>query len=144
MSQLDLFASPATLTRDEALALLAPYLGQDLRREADQLGVTQPNVFPTNTGWVGHTVEWLLGQSPNNSQAPDFGSWELKTLTVRPHPKGQTWRSSGALVLTQFQPKSLADVCFEESHLYTKTQEILLACHEPYDAQGRGARLVKL
>ena len=144
MSQLDLFNNPARLTREEAMALLAPYLGQDLREQANLLGVTQQEIPPKNSGWVGHTVEWLLGQPPNNNQAPDFGSWELKTLTVRPRPNTQIWSPSGALVLTQFHPRQLADLNFEESHLYAKVQKLLLACHEPCDSSGHGARMVRL
>lgn len=144
MSQLDLFQIPPRLTRDEALSLLAPYLGRNLRDISDQLGVTQPSVTPQNSGWVGHTVEWLLGQSPNNNQSPDFGTWELKSLTVRPHPDGHSWRPSGALVLTQFRPQDLAATDFTESHLYAKIHALLLACHEAPETSSHGARLVKL
>lgn len=144
MSQLDLFAPPPAPTRDEALALLAPYLGQDLRALSDALGVTRPQDPPQGSGWAGHTVEWLLGQSPNNHQAPDFGAWELKVTTVEPHPKRRAWRPRGVIALTQFQPSELLDTPFLQSHLYAKTRHVLIACHEAPNDEGRGARLVKL
>ena len=144
MSQLDLFSAPPPLTRGEAIALLAPYLDQDVRIIADQLGVTQPGTVPKNRGWVGHTVEWLLGQAPNNQQSPDFGSWELKTIQVRPHRQDQIWTPGGALSLTHFQPQKLVETSFEESHLYAKIQHLLLACHATDGDQSPIVRLVKL
>lgn len=144
MSQLDLFGAPPPLKRTEALTLLAPYLGRDLRELADALGVTSPEIPPRSSGWAGHTVEWLLGQSPNNHQSADFGEWELKVTTVEPHPRQKRWRPRGVIALTHFQPSDLLDVPFEESHLYAKIKHLLIACHEPSDSVGYGARLVKL
>ena len=41
MSQLDLFGPPPTLKREEAVELLRPYIGSDLRLIADRLKVTK-------------------------------------------------------------------------------------------------------
>ena len=41
-------------------------------KSPDQLGVTRSGEVVKNHGWAGHTVEWLLGSSPNNQQAATF------------------------------------------------------------------------
>lgn len=140
MSQLELFAPPPTLSRADAIELLAPLLGQDLRLFADALGLTTPGAPIKNSGWAGHTIEWLLGQPPNAHQAPDFGTWELKVTTVE--ERDHAWSARGPIALTQFNADELLNIPFEESHLYAKTQRLLVVCHTPLDANGYQASLL--
>ena len=140
MSQLELFAPTPLLSRADAIELLTPLVGQDLRHFADALGLTAPDAPPKNSGWAGHTVEWLLGQPPNTHQAPDFGTWELKVTTVEASER--TWTARGPIALTQFHADELLNVSFEESHLYAKTQRLLIVCHTALDTRGYDAQLL--
>ncbi len=141
--QLALFEAPAPLTRDEALAALRPLLGQDLRARSDAYGLTAPGAPPANKGWAGLTLERLLGLSPNNEQAPDFGDWELKSLPVRRDARGQL-ALRGALTLTMFQPRELRDEELEESHLWSKTRRLLIAVRLYESPEERRSPLIGL
>jgi len=124
--QLTLFDAPALLTREEAIDALRPLLGRDLRAQSDSYGLTTPGVTPANKGWAGLTLERLLGLSPNNEQAPDFGDWELKSLPVRRDARGALVLK-GPLTLTLFQPRELRDQELVESHLWLKARRLLIA-----------------
>ena len=139
MSQLELFAPAPLLSREEAVELLRPYLGSDLRIIADRLKVTSEGSKTKNSGWAGHTAEWLLGSAPNNEQAADFGSWELKVTTVssveevispQPHHNRLNWRARTHITLTSFQPNEILETPFAKSHLFEKTHRLLLICRE--------------
>lgn len=141
--QLTLFDEPKPLTREEALALLRPQLGRDLRAHSDAYGLTARGEAPSNKGWAGLTLERLLGLSPNPEQAPDFGDWELKSLAVKRDPRGAlTLR--GNLTLTMFQPRALRDEEFERSHLWAKTRRLLIAVRLYESPEERRSPLIGL
>ncbi len=159
MSQLDLFPPPPPLSRIEAVELLRPYLGSDLRMIADQLKITEVGQAVKNSGWAGHTVEWLLGSSPNNLQGADFGTWELKVTTVSSRVKNDKaqhivrdelssdhalWRARAPLTITQFQPQDILDTPFADSHLLDKTRRLLLACRLYSDPAESSSEMVIL
>ena len=146
MSQMDLFPIPSLLSRPEAVQILRPFLGQDLRKIADQLGVTQSLEEVKHQGWAGHTVEWLLGSSPNNHQAADFGEWELKVTSVErkdTHNNTQ-WQPKGQMTLTSVQPAELIKTAFEDSHLFNKIRHLLIACRVQSSAADTRSELVML
>ena len=59
------------MERDEALTRLLALKGKDLRPLADQYGVTVWTARKTlNKGWVGHTVERVLGIPPELVAVP--------------------------------------------------------------------------
>lgn len=148
--QLELFAAPPPLTREEAIERLLARLGEDLRPLSDQYGLTQPGVTPLNKGWAGLTVERLLGLAPNNEQAPDFGDWELKVLPLkmRARAKGSAQAGmlsiKGPLALTKCQLSTLLDTPFEESHVWHKTRRLLLAARLYHDSAERSSPLYGL
>jgi DNA mismatch repair protein MutH len=143
---MSLFPTPPLLSRAEAVELLKPYLGQDLRRISDQLGVTQAHEAVSHYGWAGHTVEWLLGSAPNNQQAADFGTWELKVTSVEKVDghENQTWLPKGQITLTSIQPAELVKTSFEDSHLFEKTKHLLIACRTYTDPSETSSNLVML
>ncbi|MAD60666.1 MAG: hypothetical protein CMH49_04005 [Myxococcales bacterium] len=148
MSQLDLFPKPKQLLRSEAVELLKTYLHKDLRQISDQLGLTQKDQAISNYGWAGHTVEWLLGSSPNNHQAADFGEWELKVTNLE-RLKVQTkssfsWRVRNHIALTGVQAADLIKTPFEQSHLYEKTNQLLIVGREYLDSEELSSPLVTL
>jgi hypothetical protein len=135
MSQLDLFAPPQILKRSQAIEKLQPYLGNNLRKVAEDIGILPPHTIPQNKGWAGHTVEALLGKSPDNQQAPDFGDWELKVLPIVQNADSSALVIKSNLAITMFQAKNVYDCSFEESHLFAKTQHMLLALRLYQDIQ---------
>ena len=146
MSQLDLFGPPPTLKRVEAVELLRPYISSDLRLIADRLRVTERGELIKNSGWAGHTVEWLLGSAPNSDQAADFGDWELKVTSVsrRSDDERQSWQARTHVTLTSFQPNDLIETPFLESHLYEKTRQLMLVCREYVSADEHSSPLVMI
>lgn len=146
MSQLELFAPAPTLNRFEAVELLRPYIDSDLRLISDRLKVSTAGETIKNSGWAGHTVEWLLGSAPNNEQAADFGDWELKVTTVssRAQAERRSWRARTHVTLTSFQLNELIETPFGASHLYEKTRHLLLVCREHINSDERSSPLVML
>ena len=124
MSQIDLFAPPPRLTRKEAIEILTPHLGHNLRELSDQFGLSRSGLPVDHKGWAGHTVEKLFGQSPNNDHGADFGEWELKVIAFL--QKEAHLEVKSQLTLTMVQPRELERTPFDESYLWLKTQKMLI------------------
>ena len=116
------------MKRQEAFDALLHLQGRDfheLAREYD-VEVVSSRSGRVNKGWAGHVLERYLGLSLNSSQAPNFGSWELK-LTSMKHLS-----SSGQLVfketmqVTMIDPVHVERYSFEDSHLLTKLRKALI------------------
>ena len=113
------------MERNEAIDKLQPLIGRDLRQLADRLSVTVWKGEKINKGWVGHTIERFLGLPINSSRAPNFGSWELKVVSVK-------YLRNGALVpketmaITMIDPREVSIKSFEDSHVYAKMRKILI------------------
>lgn len=71
------------MERREAIIRLESLIGQDLRPLADKYGITVFKDGKKNKGWAGHVIERSLGLQLNSAQAPNFGSWELKTASLK-------------------------------------------------------------
>ena len=71
------------MNRDEATEKLQEIIGKDLVEIAETCGVTLFKDGKKNKGWVGHVVECHLGLPRNCLQSPDFGDWELKTVSMK-------------------------------------------------------------
>ena len=121
------------MTRDEAIAKLRPLLGRDLRPLADEHRVTVWKNNRKNKGWAGEVIERFLGLKANSRQAPDFGEWELKVVSLK--------RRGGALVvketmaITMIQPGNVIETPFEHSHLLDKLQRMIVCAREWVDEQ---------
>lgn len=74
------------MNRDEATKKLQEIIGKDLVKIAAECGVTLFKDGKKNKGWVGHVVECHLGLPRNCLQLPDFGDWELKTISMKKMP----------------------------------------------------------
>jgi hypothetical protein len=143
MTQLDLFARPPLLTRAEAISTLRPHLGANLRTLSNQFKITIDGTQPHHKGWAGLTVERLLGLPPNNEQAADFGDWELKVIPLRMSAQ-DTLELKNTLTLTMFQPRTLIDCPFEESHLWEKIRHLLIVCRVYEDPEERRSLIYAL
>ena len=112
------------MDREAAIRELRRLEGQNLRPVADSLGVTVRKDGRLNKGWVGHTIERFLGLPLNSSRSPNFGSWELKVVSLK-YLKSGVLVPKETMAITMIDPVEVAAKEFEESHLYTKLRRIL-------------------
>ncbi len=114
------------MDQQQALQKLRELEGRDLRPLADIHGVTVWTLRNTlNKGWVGHTVEAVLGIPPNSSRNPDGGSWELKTTSLKRLVNGRL-SVKETLAITMINPNDVARTEFLHSHLLAKLQRIIV------------------
>lgn len=113
------------MERLDAINRLNKIIGQDLRQLANQYGITvwsQDN--RKNKGWAGHTIERYLGLPLNSSRSPDFGSWELKIVSLVARSKDLVVKET--MAITMIDPEEVASKEFEESHLFQKLKKIVV------------------
>ena len=113
------------LDRDEAVRRINLLAGRDLRPLADELGVTVWKAGRKNKGWAGHVLERYLGLAQNSRQAPDFGSWDLKLVSLRRATDG-TLRVKETMAITMLEPAEVVSNEFEDSHLYDKLRRLVI------------------
>ena len=114
------------MERDEAIEKLLQLKGKDLRPLADAYGVTVWTERGTlNKGWVGHTVEAVLGIPRNSSRNPNGGSWELKTTSLKKLKNG-ILSPKETIAITMINPKEVVDASFEDSHLLAKLRSLVV------------------
>jgi DNA mismatch repair protein MutH len=118
------------MERSEAIARIQLLVGTDLRSLAGELGVTVWRKGPDgrlllNKGWAGHTIERYLGLPLSSSRSPNFGSWELKLVSLRNRPRvGLCVKET--MAITMLDPVEVQAKEFEESHLYIKLHKIVI------------------
>ena len=66
-----------------------------------------------------------MGLPINSSRAPNFGSWELKVVSLRQLKSGEL-RPKETMWLTMIDSVEVAEKEFEESHLYNKMKKLLV------------------
>ena len=121
------------MTREEAITKLHLLVGKDLRPLADEHRVTVFKNGRKNKGWAGSVLERYLGLAANSRQAPDFGDWDLKLVSLK--------RSRGKLVvketmaITMLTPSHVLATPFEHSHLLDKLQRLVIPAREWVDEQ---------
>jgi DNA mismatch repair protein MutH len=113
------------LARDEAVRRINLLAGRDLRALADELGVTVWKAGRKNKGWAGHTLERYLGLAQNSRQAPDFGEWDLKLVSLRRAADG-VLRVKETMAITMLEPTEVVSNRFEDSHLYDKLRRLVV------------------
>lgn len=131
------------MTREEAIAILKPFLGKDLRPLADKFGVTVWKNGKKNKGWAGMVVERLLGRLQDAEQAPDFGTWELKVVPVARNAQGHL-QVKETMAITMIDPKKVAETPFEHSHLLDKLKALLLCAREWVSEKDEQSLLLKV
>ena len=114
------------LDRDEAVRRINLLAGTDLRALADEFGVTVWKEGRKNKGWAGHVLERYLGLAQNSRQAPDFGTWDLKLVSLRHAPDGAL-RVKETMAITMLEPAEVVSNQFEDSHLYDKLRRLVVA-----------------
>jgi len=113
------------MDREVALEKINLLKGVDLRELARELEI---EVFgpsgKKNKGWAGHVLEAYLGLPRNSSRAPNFGSWELKLVSLK--QRGELVAVKETMAITMLDPKEVVLREFETSHLYTKLRKLVV------------------
>jgi DNA mismatch repair endonuclease MutH len=113
------------MERRQAYKLLQQLKGKDLRTLANRFEVTVFKDGKKNKGWAGHVIEHYLGLPINSAQSPNFGSWELKTISLKKLQNGNLTIKE-TMAITMIDPFNVKNVPFEESHLLSKMKKILM------------------
>ncbi len=99
---------------------------KDLRKLAETYDVTVFKGGKKNKGWAGHVIERYLGLPINSSQSPNFGSWELKTISLKRLRSGELTIKE-TMAITMIDPYYVQRTPFENSHLLAKLEKAVLA-----------------
>lgn len=117
------------MERDLALVKLQKLIGEDLFCRADEYCVTtwinKDGSRKQNKGWFGHVIEHYLGLPQNSAQSPNFGSWELKTTSLKTLKNGNIVPKE-TIAITMIDPFEVAQKEFENSHLFAKLKKLIL------------------
>ena len=113
------------LNRAEAVRRINLLAGKDLRAMADQYQIPVWKNGHENKGWAGLVIERYLGLPQNSRQQPDFGTWELKVVSLRRAPDG-TLRVKESMAITMLEPSEVLASRFEDSHLYDKLRSMVV------------------
>lgn len=115
------------MERVEALERIKLLIGKDMRILADELQITVwTSEGKKNKGWVGHVIERYLGLPINSSQSPNFGSWELKVVSLVPCKRRNALRVKETMQITMIDPYNVRQKPFEESHLLAKMRKAVV------------------
>ena len=121
-----LFITTQKLDRKEAVRRINLLAGKDLRAMADEYKIPVWKNGRENKGWAGLVIERYLGLPQNSRQAPDFGDWELKVVSLRQDAKGNL-RVKESMAITMIEPAEVVASKFEDSHLYDKLRSMIVA-----------------
>lgn len=113
------------MERQKAIKKISLIVGQDLRRLAETYDVTVFKNSNKNKGWAGHVIERYLGLPINSSQSPNFGSWELKTSSLK-YLKSGHLTVKETMAITMIDPYNIERTDFEHSHLLAKLRKIVI------------------
>jgi len=130
------------ITRFEALKILRPYIGQDLRELAVKFNQSVFVNGKKNKGWAGLVLEKCISIDPNCRSAPNGLGWELKTtsLTLR----NDHWRPKETVAITMINPTRDVDVPFEQSHLWAKLRRTIVCGREWISKEEPRSRLIQV
>lgn len=113
------------MEREEAVKKIQALIGRDLRKLADEYGITVFREGRKNKGWAGHVIERFLGLPLSSAQAPNFGSWELKTIPLK-YLKSGSLTVKETMAITMIDPYNVANTEFKNSHLLAKLQKAVI------------------
>lgn len=129
------------ITRFEATHKLQKFIGQDLRKLATEHHF---NIFKNgklNKGWAGSTLERVLGVGNNCIQAPNGDFWELKVVPLVKRKNGN-WRVKETMAITMIKPEDDAITPFEQSHLFSKMEKMIICGRERVDKEESSSPLL--
>lgn len=121
------------MERENAIIKLKELEGKDLVSLASQYGVTIWKNGKKNKGWAGHVLERYLGLPINSAQSPNFGSWELKNVSLKQNTNGQITIKE-TMAITMIDPYNVVQTPFEQSHLLAKLKKMVV-CARLFESQ---------
>lgn len=113
------------MERNQAKEKGRELIGKDLRKLADELEITVFKDGKKNKGWAGHVIERYLGLPINSAQSPNFGSWELKVVSLK-YLKSCVLTIKETMAITMIDPYNVLNTDFEQSHLFQKLKKMLI------------------
>lgn len=113
------------MERSEAVKKIQELIGKDLRKIADDYGITVFREGRKNKGWAGHVIERFLGLPLSSAQAPNFGSWELKMCSLK-YLRDGSLTVKETMAITMIDPYNVANTQFENSHLLAKLRKAVI------------------
>ncbi|ODS29951.1 MAG: DNA mismatch repair protein MutH [Candidatus Scalindua rubra] len=122
------------MERQEAVKKILEIVGLDLRELASTYDVTVFKNGKKNKGWVGHVIERHLNLPINSSQSPNFGSWELKTISLKYLRSGKLTVKE-TMAITMIDEYNVSKTPFEESHLLLKLKKAVIAARIWYNKE---------
>lgn len=114
------------MDREDALIILNKVCGTDLRPLAQQYSVTVFKDGKKNKGWAGHVLEKHLNLRINSSQSPDFGDWELKSISLK-YSSANILVLKETMAITMIDPENVVKTEFANSHLLNKLRKTIIA-----------------
>lgn len=131
------------MERTEAIQRLQQLEGKDLRRLADKYNITVWEEGRLNKGWAGHVIERYLELPLNSAQAPNFGSWELKIVSLKRLKSGKLTIKE-TMAITMIDPVNVRQKPFEDSHLLAKLQKQVICARLYESPQETSSTLLKV
>jgi len=113
------------MDREEAVKRIQELIGRDLRKLADDYGITVFREGRKNKGWAGHVIERFLGLPLSSAQAPNFGSWGLKMCSLK-YLRDGSLTVKETMAITMIDPYNVANTQFENSHLLAKLRKAVI------------------
>lgn len=113
------------MERSEAIIRLQELVGKDLHDLACKYGVTIYRDGKVNKGWAGHVLERHLGLPINSGQAPNFGSWELKSIPLK-YKKNRELAFKETMAITMIDCVNVCQKEFKDSHLLSKLKKAIV------------------
>ena len=128
------------MERADAIAKLKGLEGVDLRKLAKQYDVTVWKGDKINKGWAGHTIERYLGLPINSTQAPNFGSWELKIVPLKRLKSGMIVPKE-TMAITMIDSVNVLQTNFEHSHVLAKLKKAVV-CARMFESKAEESSLL--
>lgn len=100
-------------------------VANELHELARQYGVTIYREGRVNKGWAGHLFERHLEIPLSSARAPNFGSWELKSIPLKYKKNGEL-AFKETMAITMIDPVDVCQKQFEDSHLLMKLRKAVV------------------
>lgn len=113
------------MERKEAVSKLQELVGRELHELAAEYGVTIEKDGKVNKGWAGHVLERFLELPINSAQSPNFGSWELKSTSLKKLKNGDL-AIKETMAITMIDQVNVMQKTFEDSHLLAKLRKAVV------------------
>lgn len=130
------------LNRSEAIEILSPFVGRDLRPIAQEYGVTVFKDGKLDKGWAGQTCERILGIGRNCSPVPDGNGFELKAIPLR--WKNGRWATKETMAIGMINAVKLVETPFDQSSMWAKLEKLLICAREFVSQDEPRARLLRI